>query len=143
LTNELPNNTADPKQLKTIKNKSNYFEQTIENLKKIVEEKEIEPKISKKTQNSSLWSCDECDKYFKVKGGLQAHVRSVHEVVKYPCNKCEYEATASSHLKLHIKVVHEGVKYPCNLCDYRPSSRSNLRKHMNRKHIKSDHSTKN
>ena len=50
--------------------------------------------------------CHLCDKSFRQNSQLQAHIKSVHEGVRYPCNQCSYKAKAQRYLNLHIQSVH-------------------------------------
>ena len=65
---------------------------------------------------------------------VHAHIRSVHEGVKYACNRCDYQATEKGALTKHIQSKHEGVKYACNHCDHQATTQSNLTVHIQSKH---------
>ena len=51
--------------------------------------------------------CDICKKQYKTKISLSAHMKSVHQGIKYPCKQCEYKATQQSSLKKHFESVHK------------------------------------
>ena len=87
-----------------------------------------------KAQNSSVFSCDECDKQYCDRSGLFYHKKSVHEGLKYPCDQCNYKATNKSSLLQHIKSIHEGVKYPCNQCNHTATFKSGLQRHIKSAH---------
>ena len=39
--------------------------------------------------------CGECNKNFSQKESLNAHIKGVHEGIKFPCDECPYKATTS------------------------------------------------
>ena len=43
------------------------------------------------------------------------------------CKLCEYQTHARTSLQAHIKSVHEGVRYPCTHCSYESTTAGNLR----------------
>jgi len=79
-------------------------------------------------------SCDRCSYQTNRKTHLNAHVKSMHEGVRYPCDSCEYRAKSKSALKQHVRAVHEGVKYDCKECDYQAGYKSYLTEHTGRVH---------
>ena len=66
--------------------------------------------------------------------GVHAHIRSVHEGVKYACHQCDYQATQQGSLTIHIQSLHEGVKYACNQCEYQATQHGHLTRHIQSKH---------
>ena len=64
------------------------------------------------TKVGSKLQCPQCDKLFYNCSNVHAHIRSVHEGVKYACNQCDYQASYQNYLTTHhIQSKHEGVKY--------------------------------
>ena len=50
------------------------------------------------------------------------------------CQLCEYQTHARTSLRAHIKSVHEGVRYPCDQCNYESTTAGNLNSHIIAKH---------
>ena len=80
------------------------------------------------------FECHQCDNTYPQNKQLQAHVKSVHEGLKYACNQCEKQYADQSNLKIHIESKHEGIKYACNLCDYQAKRQECLTPHILSKH---------
>ena len=78
----------------------------------------------------SKLQCPECENSYADRGGVNRHIKAVHEGIKYACNQCDHQYTQQSHLKAHIQSVHEGVKYACNQCDHQSTTQSNLKAHI-------------
>ena len=78
--------------------------------------------------------CTKCDKKFISLSNLNAHMKSLHEGIRYSCDKCEYKATQKVSLKVHIKSIHEGVRYPCGQCQFIGTQRANLYTHVKNVH---------
>ena len=99
-----------------------------------LESEEEEVKGREITAVGSKFQCPQCDKLFSHNTSVHAHIRSVHEGVKYACNQCDYQATRQG-LTIHIQSVHKGFRYACNQCDYQASSQSNLTLHIQSQHL--------
>ena len=84
-------------------------------------------------------ACKKCYKLFTQKGGLNRHIKSVHDKVKYPCEKCGNLFTKKTSLDKHIESVHNKVKHPCKKCDKLFNDKSNLDKHIESVHSKVKH----
>ena len=54
----------------------------------------------------SKFQCPQCEKLFSHDRNVHAHIRSVHEGVKYACNQCDQQFTLQSHLIDHKKRKH-------------------------------------
>jgi len=80
------------------------------------------------------YQCEICDHKSTTKGDLKVHVQSIHEGVRHQCEVCDFKSTTKSGLGVHVRTVHEGVRYPCNICDYQATERSKLNKHIRFKH---------
>ena len=51
--------------------------------------------------------CNQCESVYVNKTGLNTHMKSVHEGVKYECNQCNYKATTKGSHKCHTQTVHK------------------------------------
>ena len=87
--------------------------------------------------------CNKCNKRYKQKTHLSAHVSSIHEGKRpYKCSVCEATYTANTNLKLHIYTVHKkkkGKKDPalvekkenqCHICNNNYDSNAALKRHI-------------
>ena len=81
-----------------------------------------------------IFLCNQCENEFTSKLGLQRHIQTKHEGIKFKCNHCDYQATQQCALKTHIESKHEGIKYECNQCDNQFSFKSVLTKHIKNVH---------
>jgi len=79
---------------------------------------------------------DGCDYSAKWKGGVNQHIRRVHEGVRFPCDQCDFVGLENRHLKYHIKKSHQVSQiFSCSLCDYKTTSDEKyLKIHVNSKH---------
>ena len=87
--------------------------------------------------------CNKCNKRYKQKAHLSAHVSSIHEGKRpYKCSICEATYTANTNLKLHIYTVHEKNKIKkdpahveikenhCHICKTNYDSSLALKRHI-------------
>ena len=51
-----------------------------------------------------------CGSVFSQQGGLNQHVKSIHEGTKYDCDQCDYKGTQPSSIKIHKQVKHVQIK---------------------------------
>uniref|UniRef100_A0ABD2WHZ8 C2H2-type domain-containing protein n=1 Tax=Trichogramma kaykai TaxID=54128 RepID=A0ABD2WHZ8_9HYME len=86
------------------------------------------------------YSCDKCEKSYKQKVQLKAHIDSVHNGITHPCNICEKIFSSKSYLKIHIKIMHKGVSPTCQICQKTFTLKSNLRIHIDKMHNNIRHS---
>merc|ERR1712098_317691 len=63
------------------------------------------------------YSCDECQKKFKVKNHLKRH-KLASRCYKYICDQCDFKTIQERYLKDHIQIVHDQIKFSCDQCDY-------------------------
>ena len=82
----------------------------------------------------NMYSCDICDKKLLSSYGIQLHIQTAHQKLKFPCKKCKYVATQAGSLQHHVKSIHEGIKYPCKQCDYQATKMTDLRYHIQYHH---------
>ena len=82
--------------------------------------------------------CMECDKAFKIRHDLVAHVKRVHFKIrlheKVTCNICGQEMAHTRSLKYHLMARHEIddpslKKFPCQKCEKVLASGQGLRYH--------------
>ena len=91
--------------------------------------------VDEKEQNKDRFVCPQCDHEAQTNGGLQRHIKTIHEGIRYPCPQCEYKGTTKGGLKTHIESIHKGVRFPCPHCQYKATHKTNLRKHIQQIHI--------
>ena len=88
--------------------------------------------------NVDTFNCNFCNTEFQYKSDLQVHIKSMHELRKYPCSVCDHVSTASNNLLRHVRAKH-GVetdkKYLCQQCDYKSIRSDYLKTHM-KSHLK-------
>ena len=130
---------------------------------KVFSPKSLPSHIKSVHQGLTTQSCQICDKTFKRKSGLNAHVAAEHEGIKYSCSQCSFQTPRNDSLRYHIqsihaqsilkepckvcgkilkhrtiskhmKNVHQGKKYSCNICDMQYSSSSGLSDHKKSVH---------
>ena len=75
--------------------------------------------------------CHLCGKIFGRKDHLKAHIKSVHEKIKFMCELCSKECSYKSDLTKHIKNVHEKQKpHVCPVCGKKFAHKSTLDTHI-------------
>ena len=87
-------------------------------------------------ENLREFNCDKCDKRFSQKSGLNRHIKSVHENVRYNCDKCGKSFSQKDNLNIHIKSVHEKIRYNCDKCEKRFCSNQYLSQHIQSAHVR-------
>jgi hypothetical protein len=75
----------------------------------------------KKTDSTSDFSCDKCDKCFTTENNLRRHEKEMHFGSKHTCTSCGCQFVRKYKLDIHMKAVH-GVSYSlhqfrCEGCD--------------------------
>ncbi|XP_034554537.1 zinc finger protein ZFAT-like isoform X2 [Notolabrus celidotus] len=79
------------------------------------------------------FQCPHCDYASAIKANLNIHLRK-HTGEKFSCPHCPFTCLSQGHLKVHIERVHLKVKQHCSFCEKKYSDVKNLLKHMEKWH---------
>ncbi|KAM4581551.1 zinc finger protein ZFAT isoform 2-T2 [Odontesthes bonariensis] len=79
------------------------------------------------------FQCPNCDYASAIKANLNVHLRK-HTGEKFSCQHCPFSCLSPGHLKVHIERVHLKKKQHCIFCDKKYSDVKNLLKHMEKRH---------
>ncbi|KAG7229398.1 hypothetical protein INR49_012789 [Caranx melampygus] len=79
------------------------------------------------------FQCSHCDYASAIKANLNVHLRK-HTGEKFSCHQCPFNCLSPGHLKVHIERVHLKVKQHCSFCEKKYSDVKNLLKHMEKRH---------
>ncbi|XP_028280575.1 zinc finger protein ZFAT isoform X3 [Parambassis ranga] len=83
------------------------------------------------------FQCPHCDYASAIKANLNVHLRK-HTGEKFSCEHCPFNCFSPGHLKVHIERVHMKVKQHCSFCEQKYSDVKNLLKHMEKRHSLKD-----
>jgi uncharacterized Zn-finger protein len=81
---------------------------------------------------TNIFTCDICDKKYKVKSSLKDHILANHmgiEAKKFFCDQCDGRFVSRSLLNNH-KVCHEQGFHPCPICGVVKLNKNSLTSHM-------------
>ncbi|XP_040020267.2 zinc finger protein ZFAT isoform X4 [Gasterosteus aculeatus] len=83
------------------------------------------------------FQCPHCDYASAIKANLSVHLRK-HTGEKFSCQHCPFNCLSPGHLKVHIERVHLKVKQHCSFCEKKYSDVKNLLKHIEKRHNMKD-----
>uniref|UniRef100_A0A1A8LHI4 Zinc finger and AT hook domain containing n=1 Tax=Nothobranchius pienaari TaxID=704102 RepID=A0A1A8LHI4_9TELE len=79
------------------------------------------------------FQCPHCDYASAIKANLIVHLRK-HTGEKFSCEHCPFSCLSPGHLKVHVERVHLKIKQPCSFCEKKYADVKNLLKHMEKWH---------
>ena len=83
------------------------------------------------------YHCNKCSSSFTRKGGLEVHVKTIHEGQRFKCELCDHTTTQKIHLNFHIRYVHLKIKdQSCTLCEYKTMDKKRSKTHFDAVHLK-------
>lgn len=80
------------------------------------------------------YECSICQKTFKQRGDLRAHVRRHQILEPYKCDKCDFETLNEEGLATHVKLHDRNHDYCCHICQKVFSRGNNLTRHLKIQH---------
>ncbi|XP_028836107.1 zinc finger protein ZFAT [Denticeps clupeoides] len=97
---------------------------------------EAPPKSNRLGQTHlKIFTCEYCNKVFKFRHSLQAHLRIHTREKPFQCPQCDYASTIKANLSVHMR-KHTGEKFSCEHCSFSCLSKGHLKVHVERVHNK-------
>ncbi|KAL2084453.1 hypothetical protein ACEWY4_019971 [Coilia grayii] len=87
------------------------------------------------------FKCPQCDYASAIKANLSVHMRK-HTGEKFSCEHCSFSCLSKGHLKVHVERVHQKIKRHCRFCKKKYSDVKNLLKHIRETHDMEDRKVK-
>ena len=81
--------------------------------------------------------CPHCDYASAIKANLCVHMRK-HTGEKFSCGHCSFSCLSRGQLRVHVERVHQRIKQHCPFCKKKYSDIKNLLKHVRQKHNMED-----
>ncbi|RXN01616.1 Zinc finger protein ZFAT [Acipenser ruthenus] len=91
--------------------------------------------------NEKPFKCPHCDYASTIKANLSVHLRK-HTGEKFSCQHCSFSCLSKGHLKVHVERVHKKIKQHCRFCNKKYSDVKNLLKHVRESHDMEDRKVK-
>ncbi|XP_031431515.1 zinc finger protein ZFAT isoform X2 [Clupea harengus] len=91
--------------------------------------------------NEKPFKCSQCDYASAIKANLSVHMRK-HTGEKFSCEHCSFSCLSKGHLKVHVERVHQKIKRHCRFCKKKYSDIKNLLKHIRETHDMTDRKVK-
>ncbi|XP_052000064.1 zinc finger protein ZFAT-like [Xyrauchen texanus] len=91
--------------------------------------------------NEKPFKCTQCDYASAIKANLSVHMRK-HTGEKFSCEQCSFNCLSKGHLKVHVERVHKKIKQHCHFCKKKYSDVKNLLKHIRESHDMEDKKVK-
>lgn len=89
-----------------------------------------------KKHSNAQFICDHCNRSFKIREALVAHLDTHAPIRKHGCEECGRRFAQKAALMLHINKIHRNLPPPfaCGMCTKRYPRMSLLKTHMNKEH---------
>ena len=115
-------------------NRGHYHDDTDDDDEDIYNDYQISPHNSKSNNSMSTY-CNICNRDFPSRSKYKDHMIQAHTTKKpYSCNKCDKLFKLKKELFHHIRHIHHGFPYKCNQCDDEFKYFKEFEAHRKKKH---------